>query len=201
YPIEQFRTLSDRAGTVTLLWTELREHLNLAGDSPLQHLGVPDTITLDESDTPEDFAAALAGGSLPGVPAALGQSVRELTDTYRQLTDNELCEAGRMFLLEDGAFRRVYVITDALTDNWNSSTVNLLRADRLNLEGLCTGYTTVEQWRSVLGEPEATVTTGERSAENWRIVPGVSDYYTLGDYRLRLHADENGVLSSVFLMQ
>lgn len=200
YPIEQFRTLSDRAGTVTLLWTELREHLDLTEGSPLHALNVPDTLTLDESDAREDFIAALSGGSFPGVPATLGQSVRELTDRYDQLTDNELCEAGRMFLLEDGAFRDVYIITDALRDRWDDSTVNILRADRLNLEGLCTGHTTMDAWRRVLGEPEATVVTGEASADSWRIVPGTSDYYTLGEYRLRLHADVDGVLRSVFLM-
>lgn len=201
YPIDQFRTLSDRAGTVTILWTELREHLNLSEDSPLVALSVPDTITLDGNDSPETIAAALAEGGFPGVPAVIGQSVRELTDRYAQLTDNELCEGGRMFLLEDGAFRQVYIITDALTDSWDKSVVNILRADRLNLGGLCTGYTTMNMWRAVLGEPDATVVTGEASAESWRIVTGTSDYYTLGDYRLRLHADETGVLRSVFLMK
>ena len=51
----------------------------------------------------------------------------------------------------------------------------------------------------MLGEPETTLTVDEERAESWRIVPGTSDYYTFGDCRLRLHADENGVLRSVFL--
>ena len=59
----------------------------------------------------------------------------------------------------------------------------------------------MDAWRAALGEPEATVVTGPELADSWRIVPGVSDYYTLGNYRLRLHADEEGVLRSVFLMQ
>ena len=201
YPIRQFRTLSDRAGTVTLLWTELRDYLNLAAGSPLDMLGVADMITLNDADTRETLAATVSGGSLPGIPATIGQSVQELTDTYRQLTDNELCEAGRMFLLEDGAFRGAWIITDALTDSWSNSMVNIIRADRLNLNGLCTGHTTVEEWRRVLGTPEATVTAGDAQADSWRIVPGVSDYYTLGEYRLRLHADADGVLRSVFLMK
>lgn len=200
YPIEQFRTLSDKAGTVTLLWTELREHLDLSDGSPLAALGVPETISFG-ADPRQAVTDAISNGAFPGVPAALGQSVKELTDRYRQLTDNELCEAGRMFLLEDGAFRGVYVITDALRDRWDDSTVNLLRADRLNLAGLCTGYTTMDAWREALGEPDATVSTGEQAAESWRIVPGTSDYYTLGSYTLRLHADMAGVLRSVFLMK
>ena len=200
YPISQFRTLSDRAGTVTILWTELREVLALDEDSPLHALGVPETLSLAGSSR-EAIAAAIAQGSLPGVPAAIGQSVKELTDRYAQLTDNELCEAGRMFILENGAFRGVYIITDQLTDSWDRSVVNIIRADRLNLLGLCTGHTTMAEWREALGEPDATVVTSAASADSWRIVPGTSDYYLLGGYRLRLHADEDGVLRTVFLMK
>lgn len=201
YPIDQFCTLSGRAGTVTLLWTELREHLNLGEGSPLTALGVEDTITLDENDTREDFTAALADGGFPGVPAVIGQSVRELTDRYAQQSDYLLCEGGRMFVLEDGAFRHIWIITDKLGRSWDRSTVQFLRADRLNLKGLCTGTTTTEQWRSVLGEPDASAVTDAASADSWRIVPGSSDYYTLGEYILRLHADEEGVLRSVFLLK
>ncbi|MBQ2953497.1 MAG: hypothetical protein IJE07_08055 [Clostridia bacterium] len=201
YPMEQFRTLSDRAGTVTFLWTELREALDLTEGSPLHALNVGQTLTLDEAAAREQLTAAIAHGGFPGVPAIIGQSVKELTDRYAQLTDNELCEAGRMFILEDGAFRGVYLITDQLTDSWDKSVVNIIRADRLNLHGLCTGHTTLAQWRAALGEPDASITTSARSAESWRIVPGTSDFYTLGDYRLRLHADEDGVLRTVFLMK
>jgi hypothetical protein len=74
-----------------------------------------------------------------------------------------------------------------------------IRADRLNFYGLCTGVTAIEDWRAALGEPDNTLTVDENRAESWRIVPGTSDYYTFGDYRLRLHADESGVLRSVFL--
>lgn len=201
YPIDQFRTLSDKAGTVTLLWTELREYLDLSEGSPLAALGVAEALTLDRATAREAIAGALSEGGFPGIPAVIGQSVLELTDRYAQLTDNELCEAGRMFLLEDGAFRQVWIITDALTDRWNESAVNIIRTDRLNLHGLCTGSTTMAEWRAALGNPDATVATDAEMAESWRIVPGTSDYYLLGEYRLRLHADEQGVLRSVFLMK
>ncbi|MBE5796470.1 MAG: hypothetical protein E7327_03725 [Clostridiales bacterium] len=201
YPIEQFRTLSDRAGTVTLLWTEMREYLDLSEGSVLCSLGVPETLRLNDALARTHLTDALSAGGFPGVPAVIGQSVKELTDRYAQLTDNELCEAGRMFILEDGAFRGTWLITDALTDSWDKSTVSIIRTDRLNLHGLCTGTTTMAEWRQALGTPDATVTTGAAQADSWRILPGTSDYYLLGEYRLRLHADESGVLRSVFLMQ
>ena len=108
-----------------------------------------------------------------------------------------------MIALEDGAFRGVWILTDALTEDFDHSVVQGIRADNISLHGLCTGETTMEDWRELLsfdlGEPDTTLTVDENRAESWRIVPGTSDYYTFGDYRLRLHADENGVLRSVFL--
>ena len=104
-----------------------------------------------------------------------------------------------MIALEDGAFRQVWILTDALTEAFDRSVVQGIRADRLNFRGLCTGHTTIDMWRDALGEPEATLTVDEARADSWRIVPGTSDYYTFGDCRLRLHADETGVLRSVFL--
>ena len=198
YDIDAFRTLSDKAGTVTILWTELREHLRLEMTDVLGDLYVPLHLEL-EIFSSETLTHDLAGGAFDGVPAAIGQPMQELIDRYALLTDPDIYEGGRMIALEDGAFRQVWILTDVLTEDFDQSIVQGIRADRLNFYGLCTGDTTITWWREVLGEPDATLTVDEARAESWRIVPGNSDYYTLGDYRLRLHADENGVLRSVFL--
>ena len=196
YDIDDFRTLSDKAGAVTLLWTELRDHLRLDMTDVLADLSIPLHLEISSGD---DLAEALAGGSFDGVPAALGQNVQELVEHYALLTDPDIYEGGRMIALEDGAFRNVYILTDALTETFDNSVVQGIRADRLNYYGLCTGVTTMDDWRAMLGDPDTTLSVNEARAESWRIVPGTSDYYTFGDYRLRLHADENGVLRSVFL--
>ena len=125
--------------------------------------------------------------------------MQELIDRYALLTDPDIYEGGRMIALEDGAFRQVWILTDALTEEFDQSVVQGIRADRLNFFGLCTGTTTREAWRAALGDPETTLAVDEARAESWRIVPGTSDYYPFGDCRLRLHADEDGVLRSVFL--
>ena len=197
YDIDAFRTLSDKAGTVTILWTELREHLRLGGTiNALAFLGADGHLSLR---TGTEIAAGLTDGSFDGIPAVIGQPMQELIDRYALLTDPDIYEGGRMIALEDGAFRQVYILTDALTEDFDQSVVQGIRADRLNFFGLCTGYTTIDMWHEVLGEPDTTLTVDENRAESWRIVPGTSDYYTFGNYRLRLHADENGVLRSVFL--
>ena len=200
YDIDDFRTLSDKAGTVTLLWSELRDYLQLDMGSPLYDLQAARHIGPDIDD-PAYIISSLAdhNGGFPGVPAAIGQPLQELIDRYALLTDPDIYEGGRMIALEDGAFRQVWILTDALTEEFDQSVVQGIRADRLNLHGLCTGSTTLADWRESLGQPDTTLTVDEERAESWRIVPGTSDYYTFGNYRLRLHADENGVLRSVFL--
>ena len=191
YDIDDFRTLSDKAGTVTILWGEFPAEL-LSQPIAKMHLAFPE-------DAASVLTESLADGSFPDIPAAIGQPMQELIDRYALLTDPDIYEGGRMIALEDGAFRGVYILTDALTETFDNSVVQGIRADRLNYYGLCTGDTTISIWREFLGQPEATLAVNEERAEAWRIVSGTSDYYTFGDYRLRLHADESGVLRSVFL--
>ena len=200
YPIEQLSTLQDEAGAVTILWSEIQECLNLEEGSVLHRIGAADNLLFPE-DPLAALADALSGGGIPGVPAAIGQSVQELTDRYGLQIDPDLYEGGRMFLPDDSAFRQVWLLTDALTDKWDASVVQGLRADRLNLLGLRTGVTTREEYVAALGDPESTLAVNEDRAMNWRIVPGTSDYYTVGNCRLRLHVDEEGVLRSVFITQ
>lgn len=198
YDIDAFRTLSDKAGTVTILWAELRDYLRLSQADVLTAIGANGHIALGE-DGEYHIPDALQTGSFEGIPAAIGQPMQDLIDRYALLTDPDIYEGGRMIALEDGAFRQVWILTDALTEEFDQSVVQGIRADRLNFYGLCTGVTTMDDWREVLGTPDNTLTVNEERAESWRIVPGTSDYYTFGDYRLRLHADESGVLRSVFL--
>ena len=198
YDIDDFRTLSDKAGTVTILWAELRDYLRLGQADVLMAIGVNDHIALSEDDA-YMIPDMLQSGDFIGIPAAIGQPMQELIDRFALLTDPDIYEGGRMIALEDGAFRNVYILTDALTETFDNSVVQGIRADRLNYYGLCTGVTTMDDWRSMLGDPDTTLAVNEARAESWRIVPGTSDYYTFGDYRLRLHADESGVLRSVFL--
>ena len=70
---------------------------------------------------------------------ALGMS-GDVFDSLRQVSRG-LCG---MIALEDGAFRGVYILTDALTEDFDHSVVQGIRADRLNFWGLCTGETTID---------------------------------------------------------
>lgn len=149
YDIDSFRTLGDRAGTVTLLWTELRTHLRLEADDVLTVIGAAEHLTLEETSAGK-MAEALSDGALPGIPAAIGQPMQTLIDRYALLNDPDIYEGGRMIALEDGAFREAWLLTDALTEHFDQSVVQGIRADRLNFFGLCTGVTTCDQWLSLI---------------------------------------------------
>ena len=103
--------------------------------------------------------------------------------------------------MEDGAFRGTYLLTDALTDGWENSVVQGIRADRANFYGLCIGSTTQAEWRAVLGEPDASVALNEDDAYAYNLETGTSDYYNYGGHQLRLHADAEGVLRNIFITQ
>lgn len=204
YPPERLLTLSDHAGAVTLLWIDLWEDLDLCEDLDLREDSILDRIgalraILPDEHSAADIADCVEAGRLPGIPAELGGSMQDAVNTWRLLTDPDLYEAGRMVALEDSAFRGAWLLTDRLSNKWDGSVIQGIRADRLNMYGLCTGLTTQDDWRALLGDPDATVTVDETLAEAYRIEPGVSDYYQFGAHRLRLHAGETGVLISVFI--
>ena len=200
YPMEQLSTLSDRAGAVTILWYELREHLRLEDDDILTRIGARDML-VPAPDSGEKIRAAVEAGTLPGVPVTLGGSVQEATDTYRMLTDPDLYQDGRMFALEDAAFRQVWLLTDALTEKtWDKSVIKGLRADRFNLWGLYPGLDR-QAVEAMLGQPDTVLTLDADMADAYRLVPGESLYYNYTGVQLRLHFDAEGLLTSLIITQ
>lgn len=200
YPTEQLSTLSDRAGAVTILWYELREHLRLEDGDVLTRIGARDML-VPAPDSGEKIRAAVEAGTLPGVPVTLGGSVQEATDTYRMLTDPDLYQDGRMFALEDAAFRQVWLLTDALTEKtWDKSVIKGLRADRFNLWGLYPGLDR-QAVEAMLGQPDTVLTLDADMADAYRLVPGESLYYNYTGVQLRLHFDAEGLLTSMIITQ
>lgn len=201
YPIQRFETLAERAGTITMLWSEIADVLDLSDDSILTRLGVPQQMAFP-SEAKEAIRQVLADGAFPGIPAALGDNVQSLIDTYALLNDPDLAGSQRLIALEDGAFRGVSLLTDNLTDSLDSSVVQVIRTERLMLCGLMTGQTTQAEWREALGEPDSTASVSAEDAESRLMVAGQTDYYALWENAtLCLHADEDGVLRMVILMQ
>lgn len=200
YPVKQLSTLSDRAGDIRIGWYRLREVLDLSEDGILSRRGVNEMIDL-MPESAEKLKGTTAEGRLPGIPAAIGDSMQELTDRYHLLTDPDGYEGGRMFALEGGMFRKTYLLTDDLGAGWENSTVQGIRMDEGCAYGLCVGETLRDEWLSVLCEPDSDAEISEEKAEANRIVPGKCDYYNYGDYRLQLYSDEGGTLVSIVVSE
>ncbi len=200
YPEEQLSTLSDRAGAVKLGWHELRDTLKTGEDDLPQRLGIREMTELGPGSAGAILRMA-ESGSLTDIPARIGDGLQALTDAFGLLTDPDVYEGGRMFAPEGAAFRGVYLLTDFLSEAWDESVVQGIRADRGCFWGLCVGETSREAWQAVLGAPAASAELDGDRAEARRMVPGVTDYYPAGDYLLQLHADEGGTLACVILME
>ena len=200
YPVGQLSTLGDRAGDIRIGWHVLKEVLDLDEDSILSRIGVKEMTELS-GESAEKLRAASAEGSLTGIPAKIGDSVQELTDRYHLLTDPDGFEGGRLFALEGGCFRGVFLLTDDLTRGWEDSKVQGIRMDQGCLWGLCIGETPRDRWIDALGEPDGSAEVNEEKAEANRLSPGTCDYYSCGEYQLRLYSDEAGILAHVILAE
>ena len=200
YPVEKLSTLNDRAGEIRIGWYRIRNVLDLSEGSILNRLGAEEMITLSP-ESAEKLKGAAAEGRLPGIPAAMGERMQELTDRYHLLTDPDGYEGGRMFALEGGDFRKIYLLTDDLSRDWENSTVQGIRMDEGCAWGLCVGETKRDAWLDTMGEPDSAAEISDEKAEANRIVPGRCDYYSCGEYRLQLYSDEDGTLVSIVLTE
>jgi len=195
YSADRLCTLSDRAGSVQICWYELADWLDRSENGIPARIGALDSLSPQSRET---LAAALSGGSIPGIPVKLGDAMTEVIAAYRMLTDEDLIEGSRIYALEAAPFRSVWVMTDALSDTLDHSVVNAIRTDRMNLCGLVTGVTRRDTWLRTLGDPDSSVTLDADTAESRRLEAGISDYYVLDGMRLRLHSVD-GVLTSIIL--
>ena len=200
YPADQLSTLGDRAGDVLIPWNRLEKVLNLEEGSVPERFGVKTFLTLGP-ESRASLETAAAAGALPGIPVSLGDSVREKTDEWHLLTDPDVYAGGRLFALEGGSFRNVFLMTDFLSESWDKSVVDGIRVDEGCVFGLKIGETTLKEWRAALGEPDFMVDFDGERAEAYRTVPGSRDYYEMGGHRLQLHCGEDGVLRGIILAE
>lgn len=200
YPADQLCTLHDRAGDIHLAWCEIRDLLNPDPGGLANRLGVPEELTLTEAGASR-IQAMTESGRLPGLPVKVGDPLSPLVEKWHLATDPDLYEGGRLFSLEGGCFRRIYLMTDYLSEDWDQSIVQGIRADRGNYAGLCIGETKAPAWRALLGEPDATIRIDEEKAEWNRTEPGSCDYYSWGSYQLRLQCNTDETLISIQLTE
>lgn len=195
YPASQFALFSGYGGACHFFWFELDGLLDYDGFVPAR-LGVTPPAPLDESAA-EKIARACGEGALPGVPLRLGDDMTEAVERFRLLHDPDYYPGGKYYQMESPVFRGVLVMSDALTDGWESSVVKGLLARRVDLFGLRPGETARDAYLSALGAPAASLTLSDADASDYGLPGGVSDYYEYGATTLTLHTGDDGTLHSV----
>lgn len=199
YPSSRLMTLSGNAGQIRFFWYELQDILDTRPGSLADRLGIVSGYSLDKTSA-DEIRKCVEAGAFPSVPAAVGDALKPLVEKHPLLHDPDNIEGARIFALEGASMQDIFLLTDDLfVNSYENSIIEGIRADTMCLYGLCTGKTLQEEWRSTLGNPDASVILDSDAAELLRLDAGISDYYSFGHHTLRLHADENHILRSIII--
>jgi len=147
----------------------------------------------------ENILSIVAQGTLPYLTVYLDDPLPDLIAAYRLDHTPDQYPGGRYFQLEAPAYRDMLILSDALTDQWDTSVVEGILAFRMNLYGIQTGVTPRERWRQILGDPTASVYYDSSIAADYGLPVGTADYYLIDNRQLMLYADENDILYAVRL--
>ncbi|MDD4080025.1 MAG: hypothetical protein PHP02_01255 [Eubacteriales bacterium] len=194
YPEQSMVWLSGKSAYIHFLYHELEGLLRLAEGDVLSRLSLQNDIKItDISRAAIDVAANL--GALPGLPVSLGDGLSQVLETYPLLYDPEGFVAGEKYQLEDDRFRGTIVISG------DGREVTGLLSRRMNLFGLITGKTSMDEIMSVLGEPAGTFPLNLEAAGLYGVPAGAMLAYHYPNATLQLFVDDNNVLSAVWLDQ
>ncbi len=199
YEGEQFLLLSGYGGTASFFYYELEEYLNLEEGSVLDRLKVSASLKTGE-DSAANIQTAVKEGTLPGVYAKLGDTLSDVFKVQRLFCDPDYYPNARFYQLEAGEMRSIYLLAPLEKKSYDETLVTGIRADRFNFYGIRVGKTTREEWQKLLGQPDETVDLDAYTATDFYLNAGMDDYYHYGENRLRLHANEEGVLESLQLL-
>lgn len=196
YPYSQFALLSGYSGAVQFQYGELQELLIRGEGSIPARLGAVLPPLTDEQ-IKANIEAIAGQGTLPYLPVKLGDPIPDLIAAYRLVRTPDQFPGGRYFQLEAPAFRQVLVLSDVLTQSYDSSVVEGILATRMNLYGIQTGVTEQSRWLQILGEPATIVPLDESNAADYGLPSGTAYYYTVSGRQLMLYSGENGVLYAI----
>ena len=196
YEGEQFQLLSGYAGACQFRYEELQQDLRKDG-LPARLGWIQQALSRQQAA--QQVQSCVQAGALPGVPVQMGQSMTDVIDKYRLVRTPDEFPGGRYYLLEDPAFRDMLVISDAMESGYDHSVVEGIQMKRGGMTGLLIGASTRQDWVAILGQPQETIVFTDSMAYDYNLPAGQSDIYHFGEYELRLHGDENGVLRAIQL--
>ena len=187
YDNDQFSFLSGNSGAVAIKTFDLEglikaEFLEETAENPLENI---------KQDIAKAQLPALHSLFLPKIELLM--EAQPLLDALHQTIDPSFHTKGSIYEVEDPLLRGTYFVIDEKGEQ-----VVSIMSNSLDMYGIITGYTTVSQWRAILGEPTSTFTMDEQTAQDNHLVVGTSDIYTFDEgISLKLHATMEGVLYAV----
>lgn len=192
YPEKGMVWLSGKSAFIHFLYSELSQWLDLAEGAPLIGLDLWARQT-PTGTTRTAIESAASSGALPGLPVAVGDLVNAMLEAYPLLHDPEGFVSGQKYQLEDDRFRGSLVLS------LDGQTVSGLLSRRMNLFGLSTGKTSLDEIKSILGEPAGSISLSAEAAQLYGVPAGIMMEYTFPNAALKLFLDENQALSAVWL--
>lgn len=200
YEQSQFSLVTGECVAVEFHYSELSDFLRQEQDTlPAKFAVIPEQ--LKDAQIKAAVAYAVSGGSLPDIPARLGENMAQVLEENPLLREPDQYPGGRYCQLKTPVYRGVLLMTDALTAQYDHSVVQGILSYRTNLFGLQTGRTAQARWREVLGAPDSTVLFDQGLAGSYGLPVGTADYYNLDGGQLMLYADQTGILYAVRLTQ
>lgn len=198
YPASQYSLFNGVSGSVQFQYGELQDYLIASEGSVPQRLGVILPVYTD-AQIKENIESAVAEGTLPYVPVSLDTPIPDLIEQFMLKRTPDQYPGGRYFQLESATFRDVLLLSDNLSDNWDTSVLEGILATRMNLYGIQTGVTPRSRWHEILGDPTVSVPYDSAIAPDYGLPVGTADSYTIAGRQLMLYADENEILYAVRL--
>ena len=196
YPAEQFSLHSGYGGACQFYYSELADFLSQ--DEILAGIDVEKQEYAKE-EALEKITEILKQGRVPHVPVAIGDDMTQVVEKYRLVREPDRYPGGRYYQMEAPAFRQVFILSDDMGSGYANSIVQGIQSTRGNLYGIQAGKTQRADWREILGEPENVIVFTENLAYDYGLPVGESDIYAFGEFQLRLHGNEKGVLHSIRL--
>lgn len=212
YDKDQLSFLSGHPGAVTFRFSELWDYLDTSADGiPMQFIGRG--YQFDQYSSPsdlsywkEDVQQKLLLGHIPGLdnfpfgPPSIEWTVEQLKRDYRVTVDSSFYPGGACIEVENPECRGTLLLTDA--DELN---ITGILASRVDMYGIITGKTTLQEAKALLGAPDAELPFSQAAADLYLVCPGTAAIYSyqneFDSVSLTLYADESNVIQYIKLSQ
>lgn len=192
YPQNSLTLLSGKTASFRFLYHELGEILDVQEGSLLYDLQLTSHLT-PQADSLDRIKHSLSHGRLPGIAVALQENLPDLLSREPLAFDPEGFPDGQKYQLENDAYRGTALVSR------DEKTVAGLFSRRMNLFGLITGKSNLEDIKQVMQEPVASAPLDASAATLYGLQEGSSLQYRFSDNDLWMFLDQEGILQAIYL--